>query len=142
MTRNLFDSIKDCTDRALAGIGAVEQELKSVVPEFKLLQPVLDKNATKLRAVYITLQEVNELVSDIRGDIEASGGHLAENTARMDSLVDELAIQREGVARLAMITRHVNFFLEDPTALKEIIWRVIQARPEMKGIIRGWFDGD
>jgi hypothetical protein len=142
MTRNLFESIMDCTDRALVGISAVEARLKGVVPELKRLQPVLDKNATKLEAVYLTLQEVNGLVRDIKSEIEAGSGHLAENAGSLDSLVDELTTQREGMARLATITRHVHFFLEDPNTLKEIIWQVIQARPELKAIIRGWFDGN
>lgn len=142
MTKNLFDNITDRTDRALVGIGAVEQKLKAVVPELRRLQPVLDKNASKLEAVYLTLEEVSKLVRDIKREIEAGGGNLAEDMDILNDLADDLTTQREDIARLTTITRHVNFFLEDPNTLKNIFYGVIKVRPEMREIIKGWLTGE
>jgi hypothetical protein len=138
---SLFDSIRSRTDKALTGISAVEEKLKTVVPALKRLQPVLDKNAAKLEAVYLTLGEVNALVRDIKDEIGASSGHFAEDAETLDQLIKDVTTQREETARLAMITRHVSFFLEDPNTLKDILFGVIKARPEMKIIIYEWMNG-
>lgn len=138
---DLFASIRERTVRTHDRIGIIEKRLDQAVKELAVIGPVNSKAAIKLDAVTLTLAEVNELVKEIRSEIEAGGAHLTEGVESIQDVSDDIKGLREDHAQLTTLAKHIDYVAQDWQQLRRILWGVIKVRPEFRGMILEWLTG-
>lgn len=138
---DLFASIRERTVRTHDRIGVIETRLDQAVKQLSTIGPVNSKAAIKLEAVTLTLAEVNELVKDIRSEIEAGGAHLTEGVESIQDISDDIKGLREDHAQLTTLAKYIDYISQDWQQLRRLLWGVIKVRPEYRDKIREWLDG-